>query len=396
MDHSDKIQMIMDFADGTLDPGKEDRLFLLLSSDEELRQMFKSHINIKNSIHSGAGNIAQPAASKAAVFSALGLSMPPAGGDTAVASDKRSYYAATGISIMLVGLLLFFVRSDNPNKTVRQVGSPNITKNTAQIIFNKSVADNIPAVSSIEITKQKGNTHNTYGDKYVLSESNTPDSQNTAITETAEKKQYNTVLLELSSPVIETNNAEFKQTTNTPHNTMSGTSIYNPLSSGISITGLDRFSVEFRGSSYKSTQPPTISPKQYSPLNNMSLALAYNVNDNFSTGIDIRQETFFLRYEGTNNEQQFIYEQQPNFTTFSGSLKYKLDGWNGFRPFVAISAGGNSIGIVGRAMLGAEYNIFGNFSLMIGADFSNLTYSYQNNYFNSSKFGLNYGLIYSF
>jgi hypothetical protein len=396
MEYSDKINMIIDFADGTLDPGEEDQLFLLLSSDEELRQIFKSHISIKNSIHTGAGNIAQPTGSKAAVFSAVGLDLSPASEPVPNVSDRR-FYTATGVSIILTTLLLLFLNSDNQESDQYEITKFDIRQNITQMPLDKTVKRVIPSVSSVKIKGRTAIANNTYGDKYQPSGSDIFDLEDIAATETERVLEVNSDLLNISETDISTNDILLNKGKVTEQENYSfGASQYYPLSSGISIKGINNFSIEFRGSSYRGTQPPTISPKEYSPLNNLALAISYNVNKNFSVGIDVRQETFFLRYKGTDNGKEFIYEQQPNFTTFSGTVKYKLDGWSDFRPFGQVSAGMNSIGLVGRAMLGAEYRLFGNFSMMIGFDFNNLTYSYQNNYFNSSKFGLNYGLIYSF
>jgi len=222
----------------------------------------------------------------------------------------------------------------------------------------------------------------------------------TAVDNTIDSKNNKTEIEDIASVnkseiTLPQNNTIFRTQSQLSFKTLNQTD-YTPVSSSIMLNTNKALSLEFRGSNYQSTQKPTIDPMHYSPLNNMALALSYNINNNLSAGLDVRQETFFLRYNSTQNGEQFIYEQQPNFTTFSGTVKYKIDGWGGFRPFASASAGINSVGFVGRAMLGAEYNVFGNFSLMIGVDFSNLTYTHQNNYFNSSKFGLNYGLIYSF
>ena len=385
----DKLNMIMEFADGTLDAGKEDKLFLLLSTDEEMKQQFKSHIGIKNAIKASAGNVVLPASSKAAVFSALSLDMPVTAGSASATSHKLLWSAAT-VSVAILAFLFFFL---NKNESGDTIPVNNSTTPAQQV--EKQVLPGTPHVISKSTESEKVSIKTVVKQNEPASSSILADNETSDAGKSINEDKGMIALLNKSELDRSENSLTLNEGTQNTLTSLSGNN-YTPASSSISLNTNNALSLEFRGSSYRSTQTPTIDPKHYSPLNNMALALSYNINNNLSAGLDVRQETFFLRYNSIQNGEQFIYEQQPNFTTFSATVKYKLDGWGGFRPFASASAGANSIGFVGRAMLGAEYNVFGNFSIMLGVDFSNLTYTHQNNYFNSSKFGLNYGLIYSF
>ncbi len=381
----DKLNMIMEFADGTLEAGKEDQLFLSLSADDELKQIFKAHIDIKNAIRSGSGNVVLPASSKSAVFSALSL-----GSTQGVGANKVLWTATASLFLAVITLLLFLLYNGNDKGSATNTQQNNyvtakqdIKPETPHIIAkgNAQAYQQIqsPIVAGNHIKKSRSGL----SDKYVIKTENTETANNDIAL--LNKSEYNTTY---SNNLINSHQSE-------PNSLFIGTG-YSPVSSNITMNSPNAIALEFRGSRYKMTKSPTINPKNYSPLNNMALGISYNFNNNLSAGLDIREETFFLRYKSTSDRQDFIYEQQPNFTTISASIKYKLNGWNGLQPYATAFAGFNSVGFVGRAMLGAEYNIFENLSIMLGVDFSNLTYTHQNNYFNSSKFGLNYGLIYSF
>ena len=382
----DKLNMIMEFADGTLEAGKEDQLFLSLSADDELKQIFKSHIDIKNAIHSGSGNVVLPASSKSAVFSALSLGSPQG-----VGANKVLWTATASLFLAVITLLLFLYNGNDKglatntkqNNYVTAKTTQDIKPETPHIIAKGNAQANQQIQSPIVAGNHIKKSRSGLSKKQVIKTENTETANNDIAL--LNKSEYKTTY---SNNLINNQQAEL--------NSLFIGRGYSPLSSNITMNSPHAISLEFRGSRYKMTKSPTINPKNYSPMNNMALGISYNFNNNLSAGLDIREETFFLRYKSTSDIQDFIYEQQPNFTTISASIKYKLNGWNGLQPYATAYAGFNSVGFVGRAMLGAEYNILGNLSIMLGVDFSNLTYTHQNNYFNSSKFGLNYGLIYSF
>ncbi len=395
MEHSDKINMLFEFADGTLDPSKEDQLFLMLSSDDELRQQFKSHIGIKNSVRTGTGNVLVPGASKAAVFAGLGLDLPQSANTTEPPSNKL-FYTAAGVSLLLTAFLLLFQYNGNNEKRQLHIAKFDIMKNVTQIIPTDINRLNIPSVSSKEINTQRADVHNTIGIKYANINAEGINLNNADIEEGAEETSKNTIILELSAADFNSPVASIVPELLPANSILSNTDEYKSLFNTLAVDNNYGLSVEFRNSRYSSIKTATISPKEYSPVNNMAIAVSYSLNNNFSIGLDIRQETFFLQYRGTKDSKQFIYEQQPNFTTFTSTLKYSLNEINNWRPFAQVSLGINNLGFVSRAMLGTEYSVLDNFSLILGVDFNNLTYSYQKNYFNSSKIGLNYGLIYSF
>jgi hypothetical protein len=396
MDYSEKINMMMEFADGSLDPGKEDALFLMLSSDDELRQQFKAMMSIKNAVRSGVGTVAHPESSKAAVFAALSLPLPNETTAPSGIFTKENFALVSGIAILFTALFFYFnIDNENVNNTDKVTQLTVNQSNLESAVNSSDKSVEIPNVSAKEISvKASDNSKNNLSlisekQKEEDSTLETADIANTA-------NETNIDLTESNIVKTNANTNLFDITEQLSNSAMPQQNMYNPMREGISLSGNDKFTIEFRGSSYRSTRTPTIEPGKYSPLNNMALSVAYNFDNNLTTGIDLRQETFFLRYEGSEDGEQFIYEQQPNFTTFSALFGYKLDGWGGLRPYMQVSAGVNSIGLVSRAMLGAEYRIFSNFALVLAVDFSNLTYTHQNNYFNSSKFGLNYGLSYSF
>lgn len=400
MNGNEDFQKIIDFADGNLDPSQEDELFLKLSADVELREELKSHMAVKNAVRTGILGLSVPIAAKTAIFTKLGLSIPTA--TTIVGSGAAAgiiaYLTRKKITVaagLLVGLTALFITwLFLPNES-------DIPKSHQQESFTvgnniKSAYPEIPNVSSKEIitqNKAKSATKQKHSSKFNSFNDIQP---NTNIAElplenTTEPFDFDRLIIANSYGYLQNINPTLLLNNSQSHFGIPTTS-YNPYTSDNET----QFSIEFRGMNYLSTSKPTIEPNRYSPLNNLGLSLLYNVNENLSVGADFRAETFFLRYEGTESGLNYIYEQQPNFTTISAIVRYKLDGWSGLQPFSQLNLGINSIGLVSRAMLGIEYEILPSISLILSTDFNHLIYSHQNNYFQSSKFGLNYGLSYSF
>jgi len=368
MSHTEDFQKVIDFAEGTLDPSQEDQLFLKLSADDELRQEFKSHMSIKNAVRAGAAGVVLPAASKAAVFSKLGLQLPVAtaatvgvgAGSGIIAFLTNRKTIATAISLAVVSLI-FIISSMNEDTVKPHNGD------FAGLKSNDSYG-RIPVISSLG-SESDTPTNSSVSEKVALAPKSQVDEEEVADVTTSDNIAFASYSNAVTNESMMTNGSKML-------NQQDLTSDYPLIQNDIKIQGNNIFSIEFRSSNYFNTQKPTISPSEYSPLNNLALAIMYNANKNLSIGADVRQETFFLEYNGTNNGEEYIYQQQPNFTTFSGLVRYKMEAWNGFRPFGQLSAGANSVGFVGRAMLGLEYSAFSNFAFMLSFDFNNLTYSH--------------------
>lgn len=400
MNGNEDFQKIIDFADGNLDPSQEDELFLKLSADEELREDLKSHMAVKNAVRTGILGLSVPIAAKTAIFGKLGLSVPAA---TTVAGSgiaagiiayltRKKIIVGAGLAVGFTALLLTWFLMPDSFETPKAHQHVNFT-------FSDNLKPGypeIPNVSSAEVipqTKTKPARDNNFAIRLDSPKHDHSITENPVLTEDKKSNSYDLdkYLIAHSYSNMQNHNSVMMLNSR-QSNFVIPTSAYNPFTSDSEKL----FAIEFRGMNYISTSKPTIEPNSYSPLNNLGFSLFYNLNGNLYIGADFRAETFFLRYKGTESGLNYIYEQQPNFTTISAVVRYKLDGWAGFQPFSQLNVGMNSIGMVSRAMLGVEYEVLPSISFVLSTDFNHLIYSHQNNYFQSSKFGLNYGLLYSF
>jgi hypothetical protein len=394
MSSTENFQLIVDFADGSLNPAQEDKLFLQLSSDETMKEQFKSHMAIKTAVQSSSGRVTLPSASKGEVFGKLGLVIPATniipdnvglfGSMNRFMLQNRRYFATALVSIALTASFFMFM-----------LPKGEVTENSNANFSAQKPADpiqNVPSISANEVTETpKSNFSNVI-------------HKTKAIVETPEEipAQVMPVLTEQKAPtladasIITNLNPELKLSDINEFTTISAPQ-YSPSLEGININTGGNFAFELRGANYWNAQSPTIGPKVLSNFNNTGLTAFYKLNTNFYAGLDIRQETFFLTYSGQENGEYFDYQQQPNFTTASAIFRYKAENIGlGISPFAQISAGLNKAGFLGRAMTGIQYKIIPSFSVMMGIEYNTILYKHQNNYFNNSKIGLNYGLMYMF
>ena len=379
MENQDYFSQIIDFADGTLDPSKEDNLFIQLTNNDELRTEFKSHLAIKSAISSVATPVSVPVESKKRIFVTLGLSLP---GSIGFFTKYRLVFAASLFSIMLTTSVLYFLFIDNSN---------NKSKINASEIINKQ--NNVPNVSSKEI---QFNNHNKSFNKVKRIKKFDRNDNNlvTDLNSYQPKNHQNNFIINKTQHELK-NNSLIVDNKGHNDNLINLDYNYHPMTDNIIMPKNNLF-LEFRGSNYWMNPKPSIAPKNSALFNNMAVSGIINMNEDFLIGLDLRQENFYLKYRGYEGNFEYFYEQQPNLTTLSGILRYKYDLTEDCSPFVQVSLGANTAGLVSRGMFGINYSILENSGFVFGFEFSNLTYKHNSNLFNNYKFGLNYGFIYKF
>ena len=393
MINNDYFDLIADFADGSLDASQEDNLFMVLSSNEELRTQFKNHLAVKSAIRSGFGLASVPAFSKSQIFNKLGMTLPseaiPANPafwgrfGNFVLNNRRSI--ATGlVSILATAFVMYqLVNINHSDKNIQVTGKSHNFNNIARI---ESSSKDIQVTAPIINNKINGPSHKSAGSSQVLSENMpvTVDHDGTI-----EENINTTKLVSNSSLTKNENKLNLRLDNNFAE--------YSPvLNLNLNSNFTNNFSVELRNSSNWFDSKPVIGPKNSMALNNFGISVLYNPNHNLSFGLDFRLENFSINYHGFEGAQEYNYYQQPNFSTISGLLRYKMDNLNNFKPFVQISGGINSLGFVGRGLLGTEYSIANNLSLVLSGEYNMLFFNYQNNGFRSPKYSLNYGFLYNF
>ncbi len=406
MEYTDLIQ---EYVDGNLSPEVEEQFFMTLSGNEDLRSELRQQLAIKDAIRTDKRAFTPAPESTLKVFSALGFTPPPVapvpigtgsaltGVQSASVLTKYSHVILGGLvsaaatAVVVLMLINPMIYGDKNAYTGNNSTTSKIVKQTENISGN-----NLQANPNTNIAQPPVRTKTIVRYVYVQKQTENPPVSNKQIVDQSMVSNQQVISL---SPINEKigrgNLISAPQTTRQGNMPISFN--LQPLSEFIGTDKMN-FSVEYMGSAPFNLQKATINPNQYANFNNSQIGLFYNFNDNWSAGLDLRQETFFQSYEGKDGKgQPWRYEQQPNFTSYSATARYKFNeiiSW--VSPFSQISLGGTNVGFIGRLMVGTEIKPYYGVSFVIGLEYSDLMYKHQTNYFNSGKIGFKYGMGISF
>lgn len=197
----------------------------------------------------------------------------------------------------------------------------------------------------------------------------------------------------INNNLVRNNNIQISRN-NQINNILNTENNYNYNYNESKVLGLE---IEVRSSSSWNLPKETVYPSEISKLHNMSLALLYGISDEFMIGLEIRRETFYVKYFSINEfNEKYIYEQQPNLTSYGALLRYKFINNEKLKMFTQNNLSVNYYGIIFRGALGFEYNLFPELSILGMLDYSGLYYQHQNNSNTSDKVSFLYGVNFKF
>lgn len=391
MDYDD---LIFDFVDGSLETGKEDELFYLLSSNEELRGNFKRSLSIENSIKDNAKDIVPDKALTASVFAAAGFDYyprPVEGGNgflaklsSGVAAHKSvllSGLAASAITSIIMALLI--LPSFN-NEITNENGSEADVLQMRTVDYGAFGGDDRVAHAPAKDTII-----------HFIVQDNTPTTNMQLKTKQGEllnrEKAHALINWEEIIEYDTDNNFEYSDDFRAIDNIESTLDFNKNKKTKENI--LDGLIIEYRGFTDRHFKNPDIAPSRYADFNNNSIAAYYPISEHLLIGAGIRQENFYQKFE----DDEKIYFQQPNFTSYGIGLRYinKLN-TEEYRLISQLTFDATSVGGIGRFMLGGEYRLYEDISFILGLETSMMLYKFKSRYFTSGKTGLTFGVGYKF
>ena len=415
-------ELIQDYLDGLLPPEQESQLFSELASSDALRAELKQEIAVREAIRGDAAAFSPSVGSTLNIFSSLGFAPPPAAvvAPLPVAKPFLTNLLMNfkqGIISMLstafVGVLVYFSvlqPADNAKIIENNIvngGNGSRVTNTAQNSQSDIPVSSSHTIESNSAAKEPAVrviTKTVFKPYYVYVEDTTGNSPTLDVAKAQAEKDANQLIAALAEKPTEPTHisrgcADLRQefsfakprygfVSPTDYQFSAPTSDRKPLG----------FQLEWNGSTMWNNPDATIDPSSYARFNNNSVALYYELSDNWIVGAGLRQETFFQDFYGTDSVgRAFRYEQQPNLTTYGLSLRYRSDIYWGFCSLLTQATFGlNTAGPVARGTFGTEISISRSFSFVAGLEYSALFYQHQNKNFNSSKFGFIYGLNFKF
>jgi hypothetical protein len=416
-------KLIQDFLDGRLDEENEDTLFDEIASNKMTREEFKSFLAIELALKNDSKTFIPPLSTTTGILTRIGFAIPGAiAGGAAVSSfggkfevlrtfSQGIYSALVSAVVTAVAVIgVYYVTDNNKeatnsnNKPATTI-APQISQNADLQNAQKEIAtlqnklnsitekSQKPIIKYVYIQKKDDNfdSKNTNSQDNNIAENKIPETQ----IEVKEVKREelgnkalsinNTAFYNVLDPV-RFNNSEFKGTPsvfNRNNYEFGNYKASTEFGLGIELRGLQEWSTKI------AAVRESTSPK----FSNMGITLSYDISDNFSILADARQEFFYQEYSGVDDlGNKNLYQQYPNFVSFSGGLRYSFLNLENVSAFGQAAVGGNNAGVVGRAMLGLEILPYNNYSFFIGIEGSMMDYFHKENRFQTSKLGLNYGI----
>ncbi len=432
----DPVKLVNDFVEGRLDSSQEDQLFMMLQSSDELRQELKQTIAIDKALHRKLSSYMPSTAATMGVFSQLGFEIPSEITSSGKSAPKAGFFgkpgsiflSALGAGILVAALFLLFIMPSAVESGIAEA----INKKEAEyaaLLINTNIAvvssyeketyqiDNdtrnqtgtSKAPSAAKKSSQNQSTSKPVFAKRLAYAEDGKDNQITDIDENNQASDENNYSgrggnlydSELTLSIVEDHDfIDIPGSTKGSHSLYTGDYLRGKrdlLLSGMNPNEYIGLSFLVSGAQFWTSKEAydiySIVPKFY----NMSFGAYYKISDNFSAGIEARQEKFFQEFEGTDEAGlEFRYRQNPNYITLTAAGKYYFYRDDLFKPYVMLSGGWAATGAVGRTGIGIEIAPSQAYSFVIGAEGSALVYSHQNEFYFSPKWGVSYGVLFNF
>ncbi len=447
--------LIYHFLDGEADVAQQKVLFDSLAEDEELQSEFNQAVELNNALSFDKMNLAPSAALTDNLFKKVGFSVggatvsapiePIAATWTAMFLSRVSSLInryATGTAAALVSASIIFSVYN-----IVETGLNKTDKNEDNTIVNSIVSsntntykqNNYPVSSSIEsqtkaVAKTKksnnvfnnnifnNNDNNEFVNSLNTTKSNSTkqsgalnnnndlnanedalDNRLTSNTLASNNLETESALQDNKISQFETMRIEHSKVNSNIDNklnsmqTFGGFSI-NPLSMEFDNTENLNLSIELGGVSALNYYPNRTVDESGAGLNNMNIAIKYNFNNNHSLGLVGGKESLQM-YEIEKNKKKYIFNKETSILWAGINYKYSLDKIESLyyvQPYSEITFGGTKYGPVSKGVLGVSYNMFSNFNLSLGFEWTTLVYSELNSIKATHKSGIVYKLSYNF
>lgn len=409
-------ELILEFIDGTSTPEMDKSLFEQLAGNEVAQQKMKKIMEVENTFTSNNAIFQPSAESVNQVFSKLGMKKAGFFGSLPFLQSNFVRFSLPAVFTTLTLVFLynyFFIGNDSNfdkdykvlttvikdipdlnNKFINSFNNDGLVNDELKANSNKSNTNNNNGYDKNAYQnsiKQNNIVKYVYKDKFVGL-----DSDGKMVSFSSEKELLNFY-----------NNLKNNDDNQVVINSISESNIlssYNYIDKYDAINNYQydlnkiiinrqddesnsKLSISLMLSPTFNFKSNPIQPNKLSEFNNLSANLIYNISEDFGLGLEIQQETFLQSFtENDNFERTIIYTQRPNFTNIGFAINYSvLDKIN---LYGAIGTNTNFSGLYNRIRIGREINSVFPTDFIFGLEFSTLHFTFNENYYNSSKFGL--------
>ena len=392
--NNDRIHQLLD---GELDSANEAVLFNDLAQNSELRSEFMQLLAIRTAVQQDRAALVPPIALTNSVFAGLGIAGPLAG---AAAGAAGGAVASTWLSKILVPAIAALTAAGiTYGITASSEGAryivPKTSSEGARYIVPKTSSEGArytapPSAPSnqAELRHLRNEISRLHAE--LAEAKQQPEEvvsvQNSSLQEAYDEPETMATPIDLTHTITLAREQDARVIM--PMNQTPLTPEYRDYPS---------FYVQVRGLTTSGLTPVNVAP-QSALAENVNLALLYQLSPKHQIGVEVGNETFPMSFDGSRNGQLIRYEQQPVSTWAGITYRYSFApiGSSNFTPFAQGLLGGTQFGPLGRLAGGLQYSPAGPLTFMLGVEGTTMAYTYQNQWFTSSKIGLTYGMAIRF
>jgi hypothetical protein len=402
-------ERIHQLLDGELDSPGEAVLFGELAENSDLRSEFMQLLAIRTAVQQDRAGLVPPIALTNSVFTGLGITAPLAGAAAGAAGG------AVATSWLTKALLPLTAALAAAGLTYGLMSSEQRVANSEQRVANSEqrVASSEQRVANSEQRTASSEQRTASSEQRVASSENmelrrlraevsrlSEALALAAMTEAEEPAQIQVqdVQVEPAEVPVSTTAIDLTHTITLARDT--DPRVLMPMKEAPIVPEYQdypSFLVQFRGLASSGLTQVSVAP-QTSLMENANLAMMYQLSPQHLIGVEVGNESFPMTFEGMRSGQLIRYEQQP-ISTWAG-ITYRHSfapiGNSAFTPFAQGLLGGSQFGPLGRLTGGILYSPAGPLSFMLGVEGTSMAYTFQDQWFTSSKLGLTYGMAIRF
>ena len=397
---SESEQLLVSFLDGELSLEKEQELFSQLAVNEnDIRSSMRELLAIRNAVQHDVEAFTPPTESKDIIFSSIGLSLPKAAELPVHAHSNMWKKYIIPLALLTIGIgsgiaFTFDKYAKDRNEILSLMNSAKNYVSPSQAVISSKENTQVPDIILQQPTKI------VYKDRIIQPEPIEKKIDISSVLSTPNEIASHVTITEIPQTILDKDLTIFPLTNESKvieevANAVAPSQITNennmeyPLF-WTQIRGLSTVN----GNEYSGIQPTA------SITDNVKLAFAYSLSDNFAVGFEAGRELYALQYQGIkDNRSVDFYQLSP---MLSGGLFVQARTnpqeiiAKGSQLYLSGFAGGTEVGLLGRIGSGIIYPITPKFAVNIGCEQSWMNYQYQGNWFQTQKLDILYGITITF
>jgi len=423
-------KMVHDYLEGELNSVQQELLFAELNRSPQLRDELDYQMKLNRMMEMDRNASTTPTELTAALFNKLNYSIPMAN-NAKLVSSRRTYfwrYAVAMLLLLFVGIPAGVMVYDNYNDLSNSSNNSNSDQKSSikneftnsnsmennALVANIDVANNMNEGNNISensaLNQSSGNSNSTIkrvgnGRNGSSNGGNINDNNDRVIASNNSENHNNEAYLQnimptINSSVLEKNNSNYfsSNLTNIQNSSSSAIGInINPIIGNIiSLLSDENFEININIKNSINNFPPTTLNVTNNIYDNMAVSFWYNFDNGIDAGVELGRESFNQSF--TTNAG-LVYNQVPTLNYIGFGLRYSAYQFElpmETIPYLQFKASATTIGPIFNLQSGLTIASYSKVSVRFGVEYSSLIYNVNSNIYNSGKFNLIGGIVYSF